>query len=257
MNTVDEINHEDERDELSKSTLMFNRGFMVTIVNNDGSLLFRPHMVSNFSIDGKKIFITLYDKLQLPSVEEEIDKLSSGFWFMKPTVSIVLMRLDPRNVEIYRVEYKKCKLQTYHGKNFTYKSNELHQWYLEFSFKEKSIINKCPNDYIKEGYNTNSSLNEAVTEYKQNRHKRYTKKELAILKNSNKMLDDAAEKVRDNNKLTQKQKDDKITEINDAKMENETMANKYFGETLKGFNFDEIEKSIEKQIAKLENNMNK
>ena len=34
----------------------------------------------------------------------------------------------------------KCKLKKYHGKNFTYKGNDPHQWYLELSFANKEIL---------------------------------------------------------------------------------------------------------------------
>ena len=79
-----------------------------------------------------------HPKRQKMNIEEELDSLLKGFWFFKEKVTITLSKLDPMNKEVYCVSYDDCRLNKYHGKNFTYKANDPHQWYLEFTFKTKN-----------------------------------------------------------------------------------------------------------------------
>lgn len=246
--TKEIIDPQIEEDKLKQCQMFTNRGFMVTITKSDGTALFYPHMISNFSIDTKKIFITIYDLIQALNVEEELDELSKGFCFFKKNVKITLHKLDPMNEEVYRIEYNKCKLKKYHGKNFTYKANDPHQWYLEFTFSSKNVIKN--KNYIFNSGNNTPKLTKSD-------YKKMAKKEIAILQNSNKMLEEAADKVRGTHKLNQSQKNERITNINSAKTENETVAMKYYGKTLQDVDFDEIEKTIETQITKIENKIYK
>ena len=67
------------------------------------------------------------------------------------------------------------------------------------------------------------------------------------------MLDEAADKVQSTYKLPQSQKDKKIIEDHNAIVENKKTIKKYYGNNLQKLDFNEIEKALENQIAKLEN----
>ena len=229
-----------EEEKLKRCRMFSNRGFMATVRKRDGTVLFYPHMISNFSIDNNKIFITVYDIIQKMNIEEELDSLLKGFWFFKEKVTITLSKLDPMNKEVYCVSYNDCRLNKYHGKNFTYKANDPHQWYLEFTFKTK-----------------NSKKNKLYTfdgkEVTHNITQEGVKKETTVINSSNKMLDEAADKVQSTYKLPQSQKDKKIIEDHNAIVENKQTIKKYYGNNLQKLDFNEIEKALENQIAKLEN----
>ena len=229
-----------EEEKLKRCRMFSNRGFMATVRKRDGTVLFYPHMISNFSIDNNKIFITVYDIIQKMNIEEELDSLLKGFWIFKEKVTITLSKLDPMNKEVYCVSYNDCRLNKYHGKNFTYKANDPHQWYLEFTFKTK-----------------NSKKNKLYTfdgkEVTHNITQEGVKKETAVINSSNKMLDEAADKAQSTHKLPQSQKDKKIIEDHNAIVENKQTIKKYYGNNLQKLDFNEIEKALENQIAKLEN----
>ena len=229
-----------EEEKLKRCRMFSNRGFMATVRKRDGTVLFYPHMISNFSIDNNKIFITVYDIIQKMNIEEELDSLLKGFWFFKEKVTITLSKLDPMNKEVYCVSYNDCRLNKYHGKNFTYKANDSHQWYLEFTFKTK-----------------NSKKNKLYTfdgkEVTHNITQEGVKKETAVINSSNKMLDEAADKAQSTHKLPQSQKDKKIIEGHNAIVENKQITKRHYGNNLQKLDFNEIEKALENQIAKLEN----
>ena len=217
-----------------------NSGFMATVRKKDGTVLFYPYMISNFSIDNNKIFITVYDIIQKMNIEEELDNLLKGFWFFKKKVTITLSKLDPMNKEVYCVNYSGCSLNKYHGKNFTYKANDSHQWYLEFTFKSKN-------------YKKNKLYTFDGKEVTHNITQEGVKKETTVINSSNKMLDEAADKAQSTHKLPQSQKDKKIIEDHNAIVENKQTIKKYYGNNLQKLDFNEIEKALENQIAKLEN----
>ena len=229
-----------EEEKLKRCRMFSNRGFMATVRKRDGTVLFYPHMISNFSIDNNKIFITVYDIIQKMNIEEELDSLLKGFWIFKEKVTITLSKLDPMNKEVYCVSYNDCRLNKYHGKNFTYKANDSHQWYLEFTFKTK-----------------NSKKNKLYTfdgkEVTHNITQEGVKKETAVINSSNKMLDEAADKAQSTHKLPQSQKDKKIIEGHNAIVENKQITKRHYGNNLQKLDFNEIEKALENQIAKLEN----
>ena len=229
-----------EEEKLKRCRMFSNRGFMATVRKRDGTVLFYPHMISNFSIDNNKIFITVYDIIQKMNIEEELDSLLKGFWIFKEKVTITLSKLDPLNKEVYCVSYNDCRLNKYHGKNFTYKANDSHQWYLEFTFKTK-----------------NSKKNKLYTfdgkEVTHNITQEGVKKETAVINSSNKMLDEAADKAQSTHKLPQSQKDKKIIEGHNAIVENKQITKRHYGNNLQKLDFNEIEKALENQIAKLEN----
>ena len=229
-----------EEEKLKYCKIFSNRGFMATVRKKDGTVLFYPHMISNFSIDSNKIFITVYDVIQKMNIEEELDSLLKGFWIFKEKVTITLSKLDPMNKEVYCVSYNDCRLNKYHGKNFTYKANDSHQWYLEFTFKTK-----------------NSKKNKLYTfdgkEVTHNITQEGVKKETAVINSSNKMLDEAADKAQSTHKLPQSQKDKKIIEGHNAIVENKQITKRHYGNNLQKLDFNEIEKALENQIAKLEN----
>ena len=229
-----------EEEKLKHCKIFSNRGFMATVRKKDGTVLFYPHMISNFSIDSNKIFITVYDVIQKMNIEEELDSLLKGFWIFKEKVTITLSKLDPMNKEVYCVSYNDCRLNKYHGKNFTYKANDSHQWYLEFTFKTK-----------------NSKKNKLYTfdgkEVTHNITQEGVKKETAVINSSNKMLDEAADKAQSTHKLPQSQKDKKIIEGHNAIVENKQITKRHYGNNLQKLDFNEIEKALENQIAKLEN----
>ena len=99
-----------EEEKLKRCKIFSNRGFMATVRKKDGTVLFYPHMISNFSIDNNKIFITVYDIIQKMNIEEELDSLLKGFWFFKEKVTITLSKLDAMNKEVYCVSYNDCRL---------------------------------------------------------------------------------------------------------------------------------------------------
>lgn len=241
-----------EEYKLKQCRMFTNRGFMVTVLDDNSNIIFNPYMVSNFSIDGNKIFITVYDLIQHINIEQKLDELCKGFWIFKKQLSVVLMRLDAENKEVYSVKYEKCKLKKYHGKNFTYKGNDPHQWYLELSFGSKEILKNENFKFV----TIESKIDDVPTQEELNnkfyiqRHKRYAKKEAEILKNSNRMLDDAAENVKNNNKLTLSDKREKLKEIRNAKAENEESAIKYLN-----VNIRNIEKNLVNELNDLENNI--
>lgn len=248
-----------EEQKLKQCRMFTNRGFMVTILDDDGKTIFSPYMVSNFSTDRNKIFITVYDLIQYTNIEEKLDELCKGFWLLRPQLTIVLMRLDSENKEVYCVKYEKCKLRKYHGKNFNYKGNEPHQWYLEFSFGNKEIIKNGNFNFVAiqskiDDISIQEEMNNRKTAQKTSipRHARYVKKEAEILKNSNRMLDDAAEKVKSNKRLTDSDKVEKLKEISDAKAENEEKAMKFLNVNIKYDKLKSIEKEIESTLSELE-----
>ena len=79
------------------------------------------------------------------------------------------------------------------------------------------------------------------------------KKETAVINSSNKMLDEAADKAQSTHKLPQSQKDKKIIEGHNAIVENKQITKRHYGNNLQKLDFNEIEKALENQIAKLEN----
>lgn len=238
-----------EESKLKKCRMFFNRGFLVSITDKNNDLILSPYMISNFSIDDKKIFITVYDIIQEDNIERKFDSLLKGFWVFKPKVKITLIKLNAENEEVYSITYNKCRLKKYHGKNFTYKGNDPHQWYLEFSYNTKTIVKNDKYNFSK----YSDEFKEINADCKPIDDKEISKKEIEILKNSNKMLEEAAEKVRSTRKLNSRQKDEKITEINNPKNENKKMVNNIYGSQFKDFNLNELEKKLEKQISDLEN----
>lgn len=243
-----------EEFKLKQCQMFTNRGFMVAVLDSNGKVIFSPYMVSNFSIDKKKIFITLYDLIQHKNIEETLDELSQGFLWFKPQLEVVLIRLDSLNNEVYSVKYQKCKLKKYHGKNFTYKGNEPHQWYLELSFCGKEILKNKDFNFvaIKSKFENIPTQEELNNNFTQQRHKRYIKKEAEILKNSNKMLDEAAEKIKNNKMLTESDKKEKLNEISVAKSENEKNAMKYLNVNINYNKLKSIEKDLVEKISDLE-----
>lgn len=241
-----------EEYKLRQCRMFTNRGFMVTVLDDDGNMIFSPYMVSNFSIDGNKIFITVYDLIQQINIEQKLDELCKGFWIFKKKLSVILMRLDSENKEVYSIRYEKCKLKKYHGKNFTYKGNDPHQWYLELSFANKEILKNENFKFvtIEDKIDCIPSQEELKNDFYTKRHKRYTKKEVEILKNSNRMLDDAAKMVKNSNKLTLSEKMNKLKEIKNAKAENEESAMKFFN-----VNIENIERNLVDELNNLENNI--
>lgn len=247
----DVIDQRIEVENFNNSLMLPNRSFMVEIIDNSRLVTFQPHMINNFSIDDENIFITVYDMLNNNSIiEETLDEWSKGFWIFKKQLNVILYRLDSVNNEVYKVVYSGCKLKKYHGKNFTYKSNDIHQWYLEMSFKKKKIIkNKTyfSENQVKNNDEEKRFVNDQLI-------KNY---ELKVLKNSNKMLDDAVKTVNITNKINKRDKKKVIEQIDNAKTENNDLANKYYGKSLKDFDLSKMENMIEKQIADLEGEINK
>lgn len=240
-----------ETEKLNKSLMFSNRSFMVEIIDNSGLVTIYPHMINNFSIDDENIFITVYDMLNNNSIiEETLDEWSKGFWIFKKQLNVILYRLDSVNNEVYKVVYSGCKLKKYHGKNFTYKSNDIHQWYLEMSFKKKKIIkNKT---YFSENQVKNTD-----------EEKRFVNDQLiknyesSVLKKSNNMLDDSVKTVKSNKKINKHGDREVIEQIDNAKAENNDLVNRYYGKSLKDFDLSKLEKMVEKQIADLEGEINK
>lgn len=230
----------DERDELSKlenSVLLTTRGFMVKVEDKYGNVLFEPHEVTNFSVDGKKIFITVYDTLKYPSIETKLDCYLNGISFLRPKFKVSLIRLDYKNNEVYTVEYKKCRLNSYHGKNFNYKTNELHQWYLEMRYSTKSIVNET------EDNNEMYSMECAA----ENR-----RKNASILQYTNEMLKDAAENVSQSKKIGKSKKEMVIKELNNDVKYNEEHARKVLGYNISYGKMDEMEREIVNKLREVE-----
>lgn len=254
-----DVDYRVEECKLKQCRMFTNRGFMVTVLDDDGNIVFSPYMISNFSIDGNKIFITVYDLIQHINIEQKLDELCKGFWIFKKQLSVVLMRLDAENKEVYSVRYEKCKLKKYHGKNFTYKGNDPHQWYIELSFGRKEILKNENFNFV----TIENKIDDIPTQEELNnkfyvqRHKRYTKKEAEILKNSNRMLDDAAEKVKNSKKLTLSEKSEKLKEIKNAKAENEESAMQFLNVDIKYDKLKNLEKDLVEELNDLENNINK
>ena len=239
----DLINSFQEKKHLKELNLLFSRNFMVTIMDDDNNVLFYPCMISNLSVDSKKLFVTVYDLVSENIVEETLDNLIGNRWKKKPKVHIVVKRLDHDGAEIYHVEYTDCILKEYHGKNFTYKTNEPYQWYLAFNIGEKVIV-KNPN-YVFEAKKDAKEVSESIKN-----------KELAILKNSNKMLEEAKEKVR-KNEYFEWNKEKVYKRINKAMDENEKTALEQYGTSLESFDPEKIKKTFEKEFAKLKDKLEK
>ena len=229
-----------EEEKLKRCRMFSNRGFMATVRKRDGTVLFYPHMISNFSIDNNKIFITVYDIIQKMNIEEELDSLLKGFWFFKEKVTITLSKLDPMNKEVYCVSYNDCRLNKYHGKNFTYKANDPHQWYLEFTFKTKK--SKKNKSYTFDSKETAHNITQERV-----------KKETTIINNPNKILDEVVDKVQSIHKSAQSQRYEKTTEGHNAIVDNVQSIKKRYGNNLQKIDFNEIEKALENQIIELEN----
>ena len=234
------INLQTEDEKLKHCKIFSNSGFMVTVRKKDGTVLFYPHMISNFSIDSNKIFITVYDVIQKMNIEEELDSLLKGFWIFKEKVTITLSKLDPMNKEVYCINYSGCRLNKYHGKNFTYKANDPHQWYLEFTFKTKN--SKKNKSYTFDSKETAHSITQESV-----------KKETTIINNPNKILDEVVDKVQPIHKSAQSQRYEKIIEDHNAIVDNVQSIKKRYGNNLQKIDFSEMEKALENQIIELEN----
>lgn len=252
------INSIDEQKHLRELNMFFSRNFMVTIIDDKENVLFYPCMISNFSVDSKKLFVTVYDLIVKENVEETLDWLIGGNFFKKsPKVKIVLSRLDAAGVEIYHVNYSDCVLKNYHGKNFTYKNNEPYQWYLEFSIGDKEIVKTNKYNFKSKSY---YDIKEKPIEFfKKNTvtDEEIKEKELAILKNSNKMLDEAVNEVKAKTSIAEERKQSIMRQVRNAKNENKKNAHRFYGASLDSFDFKNISKSIEKEIEKIEDKINK
>lgn len=241
------INSTNEEMRLRKLNFFLGRNFLVTIADEYDNVLFYPSMISNFSIDDSKIFISLYDTMTEDNVEEKLDKLMGGF-LIKPTMKIVLSRLDYNGDEVYKVVYNKCKLKAYHGKNFTYKNSEPYQWYLEIKYGNKEIVKS-------EGYKFKSVDFNLDKETVKRTPKNIKEQNVKILKNSNKMLDDALNNVSKTKKLNDKQKEVVAKEIIKAKAENAKNAHKYYGASLDSIDFTTLKYNLKEAINETENKL--
>lgn len=248
------VNSIDEQKRLRELNMFFSRDFMVTIIDDKDNVLFHPCTISNFSVDSKKLFVTVYDLIVKENIEEILDNLIDGNIFKKcPRLKIVLTRLDITGIEIYRVVYSNCILKKYHGKNFTYKSNEPYQWYLEFSIGDKEIVKN--NDYNYFVHKSDFALNNNETICKND--DTIKQKELAILKNSNKMLEDVVEEVKVKDSISEEIKNRVIKQVQNAQNENKKKANRYYGASLDSIDFNQLTRTLEKQIADLEDKIEK
>lgn len=253
------INSVDEQKHLKDLNMFFSRGFMVTIIDDKDNVLFYPCTISNFSVDSKKLFVTVYDLIVKENVEETLDGLISHSFFKKsPRIKILLSRLDATGIEVYHINYNNCVLKNYHGKNFTYKSSEPYQWYLEFSIGDKEIVkNKEYAHFVsKNRYEHKSNPTKYYNDHLRV-DKRYKEQDLATLKNSNKMLDEAIETIKSNNSISEERKKQVLKQVSNAQNENKKSANKYYGVSLDSFDFRTITKSLEKEIDNLEEKINK
>lgn len=268
---LEQINSLNEKKHLNSFNMLFGRDFMVTILDENDKILFYPCMISNFSVDSKKIFVTLYDIIVKENIEEALDSLLGNF-IKKPRLKIVLSRLDKEMTEIYHVNYTDCKLKNYHGKNFTYKVNEAYQWYLEFTFGNKEIVKSTSYNFKSknnENYlHTNEDENDktSVADYRDTTKFKLSEnaaklKYLATLKSSNEMLDNAMDTVRKTKKIKDYQKNNVLNQIENAKEENKKTAKKtfgkYYGGSLDSLDFNQIQKTLEKEMEKLEDKINK
>lgn len=238
-----------ELEKLRKVNFLNDRGYLVSITKKDGTELFEPFMISNFSIDDKCIFITIYDLICHFNIEETLDGLMNGFLWLKKKVNITLFRLNSYNNEVYRVIYHNCKLKKYHGKNFSYKNNSQHQWYLEFTYDRKEINKKTDENYVK--------IKPFNDEEMKDTNKSMEKYDANVLKQTNKMLDDAIGKVLQTKNISKTQKERSVNDINKAKTENEVRFNKVHKNSFQNVDLKEIEKSLVKEIKELEDNINK
>lgn len=242
-----------EEYKLTKCEMFNNRGFMALISDSNDNVIFEPYMISNFSIDNKNIFVTIYDLVQPTNIEETLDGLTNGLLWFRENLKVTLIRLDSKNGEVYRTIYSKCKLKKYHGKNFTYKGNDKHQWYLELNFKKKEIVKNKDFNFLEV---MSGVLRVPTQEELSKSHgikfssKSLNKeKEAKILMNSNKMLNDAAETVRKTNRLNEKEKVTPLKQIDEAKKENEQNAIKYLDTKL---DYNKLEKDIINELNQLE-----
>lgn len=251
----------EEFKKLKKNELFYDRGFLVSITKQDGSQLFEPYMVNNFSINKNRIFITIYDIIGERIIEQDLDYLNDGFLCLKPSVKITLYRLDSSNNEVYSVEYERCKLKSYHGNNFSYRGKYPYQWYLEFSYSKKTILKSLkstvvPFDTVENEAKDRTNLFEEyygiVRELAKPNSKERKEKDLKTLKYSNMMLDEAIHTVYNTDKLPQNKKNDVVRQINNAKEENERMANKVYNQSLDNIDLNKIEKDLEKRLKELE-----
>lgn len=222
-----QIDIKSQIDKIRDGLYLFNRNFIVAIEDKHENLVFEPYIVSNFSVNGNKICVTLMDIIAPRCIEKTIDDLKKGFWCFKPTLTITLLRMDTTLTEIYRVVYKNCRLKNYHGKNFTYKNNEPYQWYLEFTFNGKDIQEISPIK-LKEKLCVPN-----ITDY-----------DAKVLKNSNKMLDESINKVWETDKISEYSKRRVAREINKAKNENNKILNRK--------KLDELEGNLMKTIDEME-----
>ena len=253
------INSVDEQKHLKELNMFFSRGFMVTIIDEKDNVLFYPCTISNFSVDSKKLFVTVYDLIVEENVEEMLDSLISHSFFKRsPRIKIILSRLDATWGEVYHVNYNNCVLKNYHGKNFTYKSSEPYQWYLEFSIGNKEIVKSNEYAYFapKNRYERISNPTKYYNEHLRV-DKSYKEQDVATLKNSNKMLDEAIETIKSNNSISEERKNQVLKQVRNAQNENKKSANKYYGVSLDSFDFRTITKTLEKEIDNLEEKINK
>lgn len=215
---------------LEKCKMFTNRGFLVSVEKSDSSgIIFDPYMISNFSVDGKNIFITVYDTIQEENTEKTLDYLIARHPIFKERVKVVLCRLDARNETVYQVCYSGCTLKRYHGKNLTYKGDEIHQWYLEFHYNSKKIVDNGKYEFEPICINE-TAFSDDMPQLRKKTVKKYTvenvKKEMEILKNTEKMLSDAEKTVLSSKNATQSQKQFSVKEIERAKKSNEKNKNK-------------------------------
>lgn len=239
-----------ELEKLRKGNFLNDRGYLVSITKKDGTELFEPFMISNFSIDEKCIFITIYDLIYHFNIEEVLDDLMDGFLWFKKKVNITLFRLDSYNNEVYRVIYHNCRLKKYHGKNFSYKNNSQHQWYLEFTYGKKEIntlksdnsVEIMPYDYEKRTYFPHA---QSFEEY-----------DRKVLEQTSNMLNEAMDKVMQTEKISKTQKERSVNNIKKAKKENEVKFKKVYKNPLQNVNLNDIEKNLVAEIKELEDNIN-
>lgn len=234
---------------LKHSQTFLSRSFLVKIVNEKDEVIFYPYMISNFSVDSKKIFITIYDMMIKENIEETLDELKGSFWKRKPKFEVILYKLANTNEEIYHVEYTNCKLKNYHGKNFSYKSNDLYQWYLEIEFGKKKIIKTDEMPISKHFFPKN---------YYETIDKSYKEYDLAVYKNSNKMLDNSILSVKQSNRIDDYQKDCLTNIINHSKAENiKKMQDLYGIKSLDDADIQKMSDDLEAEIDKMESKINK
>lgn len=244
---VNNIEHEKFNQYLTLPT----QKFMVEITDDKRVVKFYSDIINSFSVDNKKIFITMYDVLNNNDIiEETLDEWSKGFWVFKKHFNVILYRLDSVNNEVYKVVYSGCKLKKYNGKIFTSNANEVYEWYLGVSFKNKKIIKN-------KAYFSRNQVHD-IDKVKQATNKRLIKNyESSILKNSNNLLDDSVKTVKSNKKINKHDKGKVVEQIDNAKTDSNVNTNTYHGHQFNGFDLSKLEKMVEKQIADLEGEINK